>query len=141
MRAREFIHENKNHPVASNGTLPPETAGPMRYTYIIPGLSAADPYKNYRFGVAMARARADHGDKNPQNKEIDPFKPTWSADSVFGEHGIVVGMNATVEAVIDQALAMTKTPGGKKLVSTAASQEPAFVDNKSPVIAFKGYPR
>lgn len=141
MRAREFIHENKNQPVASDETLPPETASPMRYTYIIPGLSAADPYKNYRFGVAMARARADQGDKNPQNKAIDPFKPTWAADSVFGEHGLVVGMNATVEAVIDKALAMTKTPGGKKLVSTAKSEEPKFVDTQSPIKAFKGYPR
>jgi len=141
MRAREFIHENKNQSVASDARLPAEEAEPMRYTYTIPGLSAADPYKNYRFGVAMARARADDGDKNPLNKEIDPFKPTWAADSVFGEHGLVVGMNSSVESVIDQALAMTKTPGGKKLVSTAKSTEPAFVDTKSPVTAFKGYPR
>jgi hypothetical protein len=76
MRAREFIHENKN---GSSGKLPPETAGPMRYTYIIPGLSAADPYKNYRFGVALARARANQGDNDStQNKEIDPYKPEWS---------------------------------------------------------------
>lgn len=142
MRAREFIHENKNKSVASDGVLPPEEADPMRYTYIIPGLSAADPYKNYRFGVAMARARSDNADKlNPQNNAIDPFKPTWDADSVFGEHGLVVGMNSSVESVIDQALAMTKTPGGKKLVSTAASKEPGFVDTQSPVKAFKGYPR
>lgn len=141
MRAREFIYENKNKSVASNGVLPPEQADPMRYTYIIPGLSAADPYKNYRFSVAMARARADQGDKNSANKDIDPFKPTWAADSVFGENGVVVGMNATVAAVIDQALAMTKTAGGKKLVSTAVSTEPAFVDTQSPVIAFPGYPR
>jgi len=142
MRAREFIHENKNQSVGSNGKLPPEEAEPMRYTYIIPGLSAADPYKNYRFGVALARARADQSNKlNPQNKDIDPYMPEWSAESVFGEHGIVVGMNASVEEVIDQALAMTKTPGGKKLVSTAASKEPKFVDTQSPVKAFKGYPR
>jgi hypothetical protein len=36
---------------------------------------------------------------------------------------------------------MTKTPGGKRLVSSADSDEPAFVANKSPVTAFKGYPR
>lgn len=143
MRAREFVRENKNQTqtVASDARLPPEEAEPMRYTYVIPGLSAADPYKNYRFGIAMARARADQGDKNPLNKDIDPFTPKWAADSVFGEHGIVVGMNSTVEAVIDQALAMTNTPGGKKLVSTAASVEPKFVDTQSPIKAFKGYPR
>jgi hypothetical protein len=110
----------------------------MRYTYVIPGLSAADPYRNYRFGVAMARARSDAG---ADDHEIDPFKPEWSAETAFGEHGVVAGMNSGIEQVIDQALAMTKTPGGKDLVSTPASKEPKFVDTQSPLKAFKGYPR
>jgi hypothetical protein len=130
MRAREFITEQKD--------LPPEYADPMRYTYIIPGLSAADPYRNYRFGVAMARARSDVG---KDDHEIDPHKPEWSPQTAFGEYGVVVGMNSSIEQVIDQALAMTDTPGGKELVSTAKSTEPALVDKQSPVKAFKGYPR
>ena len=130
MRAREFIVEQRE--------LPAELAEPMRYTYVIPGLSASDPYNNYRFGVAMARARSNAG---ADNHSIDPFKPEWTAETAFGEHGVVVGMNGGIEQIIDQALQMTKTPGGKELVSTADSQEPAFVDSQSPVRAFKGYPR
>jgi hypothetical protein len=130
MRAREFITEQKE--------LPPEYADPMRYTYVIPGLSAADPYKNYRFGVALARARSDAG---TDDHAIDPFKPEWTAQTAFGEHGVVVGMNSSIEKVIDQALAMTDTKGGKELVSTAKSVEPALVDTVSPVKGFKGYPR
>ena len=130
MRAREFIVEQRD--------LPPEQADPMRYTYVIPGLSAADPYRNYRFGVAMARARSDAG---ADDHEIDPFKPEWSPETAFGEHGVVTGMNSGIEKVIDQALAMTKTPGGKELVSTADSVEPPLVDTVSPVKGFKGYPR
>jgi hypothetical protein len=130
MRAREFITEQKN--------LPPEQADPMRYTYIIPGLSAADPYRNYRFGVAMARARSDAG---TDDHAIDPFKPEWSAQTAFGEQGVVVGMNNSIEQVIDQALAMTDTPGGKQLVSTPTSTEPEFVVKISPIKAFAGYPR
>jgi hypothetical protein len=130
MRAKEFIVEQKN--------LPPEYADPMRYTYIIPGLSAADPYRNYRFGVALARARSDAG---TDDHNVDPFKPEWSPQTAFGEYGVVVGMNKSVEPVIDQALAMTDTSGGKELVSTAASIEPKFVDTVSPLKAFKGYPR
>ena len=130
MRAQEFITEDKN--------LPPEQADPMRYTYIIPGLSAADPYRNYRFGVAMARARSDAG---ADDHSIDPFKPKWSAQTAFGEHGVVVGMNNSIEQVIDQALVMTDTPGGKQLVSTPTSTEPNFVDVQSPVKPFAGYPR
>lgn len=128
MRAREFITEQRE--------LPPEQADPLRYTYVIPGLSASDPYNNYRFGVAMARARSDAGTDGINSKF-----PKWSAETAFGEHGVVVGMNSSIEQVIDQALAMTDTPGGKELVSTPDSQEPKLVDTTSPVKAFKGYPR
>lgn len=128
MRAKEFITEQRE--------LPPEQADPMRYTYVIPGLSAADPYNNYRFGVAMARARSDAG-TDGINKDM----PAWSPETAFGEHGVVVGMNNGIEKIIDQALAMTNTPGGKELVSTADSKEPKSIDTVSPVKAFKGYPR
>lgn len=128
MRAREFLREQKE--------LPDESAAPMRQTYIIPGLSAADPYRNYRFGVAIARARSDY-----KPDDVNPFKPEWTAETAFGEHGVVVGMNAGIVPVIDAALSMTGTPGGKSLVSTADSDEPNFVEKQSPVKAFKGYPR
>ena len=128
MRAREFIAEQQE--------LPAEIAEPMRYTYVIPGLSAADPYKNYRFGVAMARARSDAGTDG-----LTKDMPEWTAQTAFGEHGVVIGMNSSIEPIIDQALAMTDTPGGKDLVSTAKSVEPKLVDTVSPVKAFKGYPR
>lgn len=128
MRAREFIVEQKD--------LPPEQADPLRYTYIIPGLSASDPYNNYRFSVAMARARSD---ASPDN--IDPNRPAWSPETAFGEHGVVVGMNQGIEKIIDQALKMTNTPGGKELVSSPASAEPSLVATTSPVKAFKGYKR
>jgi len=128
MRAREFITEQ--------ATLAPEQAEPMKNTFILPGLSAADPYKNYRFGVAMARARS-----NARTDDVNPSMPEWSAETAFGEHAVIVGFNNNVDPVIDAALKMTKTPGGKKLVSTAASEEPSFVDATSPIRAFKGYPR
>ena len=126
MRAREFIAEQKE--------LPPEQSNPMRYTYVVPGLSASDPYNNYRFGVAMARARSDAGTDGITDKS-----PAWDSETAFGEHGVVAGMNSSIAQVIDQALTMTKTPGGKRLVSTPDSTEPTFVDTQSPVKPFKGY--
>ena len=129
MRAWEFITE-------SAASLPAEQADPMRYTYMIPGLSAADPYRNYRFGVAVARARSEYKKDN-----VNPNMPEWHDETAFGEHGIVAGMNPGIAKVIDAALKMTNTKGGKKMVSSGPSEEPAFVDNKSPVKAFKGYPR
>jgi len=118
--------------------LPPEQSEPLRYTYILPGLSSSDPYRNYRFGVAMARARSDLGkDQAMVDKDIIP----WEAETAFSNHGVISGFDANVDPVIDLALKMTNTPGGKKLVSTAASEEPDFVITKSPINGFKGYPR
>ena len=129
MRAREFITEQA-------AKLPAEQADPMRYTYVIPGLSASDPYNNYRFGVALARARSE-AVKDGEN----PNLPEWHDETAFGEHGIVAGMGSGIDKLIDAALTMTKTPGGKRLVSSGPSEEPKFVDTQSPVKAFKGYPR
>jgi hypothetical protein len=126
MRACEFITEQKE--------LAPEQSNPMRYTYVIPGLSASDPYNNYRFGVALARARSDAGTDG-----ITDNLPAWSAETAFGEHGVVAGMAPNIAQTIDQALSMTKTPGGKRLVSTPDSTEPSFVVTQSPVQPFKGY--
>lgn len=126
MRAREFITEQMD--------LPPETKEPMRDTYTLPGLSAADPYKSYRFGVAIARARSEYRKDN-----VNPHMPEWSAETAFGEHAIVAGFNNNIDKVIDAALKMTKTPGGKRPVSTLPSEEPNFVDKQSPIKGFKGY--
>ena len=128
MRAREFITEEQK--------LPPEQADPMRQTFIIPGLSSDQPYQIYRFGMAMARARS-----NAVKDDLNPFILPWNKEEVFGNHAMVAGINKNVDPIIDQALQMTNTPGGKKLVGTAQSHEPPGVDTTSPVKAFKGYPR
>jgi hypothetical protein len=128
MRAREFIAEQQN--------LPPESKDPMRDTYTLPGLSSADPYKSYRFGVAMARARS-----NAKKDDVNPHMPAWTAETAFGEHAVVAGFNAGVAEIIDAALSMTNTGGGKQLVSSEPSSEPDLVDTQSPVKPFKGYPR
>lgn len=129
MRAREFITEQRD--------LEPEESGPMQWTYVLPGLNASDPYQTYRFGVAMARDRSDRGLKDG----VNDFKPAWSAETAFGQHGVVAGFTQDIESVIDSALAMTKTPGGKKMVSSGPSEEPTSVSTASPIQAFKGYPR
>ncbi len=126
MRAREFIREQRE--------LPDETKDPMRDTYILPGLSAADPYKSYRMGVALARARSEY-----RKDDVNPYMPEWTAETAFGEHAVISGFNHSVAQIIDAALAMTKTPGGKKLVSTPDSSEPDFIDKQSPIKPFNGY--
>lgn len=125
MRAREFVTEDQ-------APLNVEAGAPMKDTYILPGLPSQDPYKTYRFGVALARARAETADDG-----LAPF----SAEGAFGEYAVVSGFDDNVAEIIDKALAMTQTPGGKRLAGTQHSHEPNFVSTKSPVKAFKGYPR
>jgi hypothetical protein len=107
----------------------------MQNTYVLPGLSSQDPYKTYRFGVAMARARANQALE--QDGVADPF----AAEGAFGELAVVSGFDSGVEEIIDQALTMTDTPGGKVLVGSKTSEEPKLVDTASPIKPFKGYPR
>ena len=128
MRAREFITEEQR--------LPPEQADPMRQTFLLPGLSSDAPYQTYRFGMAMARARSNAIEDN-----INPYMLPWSQEEVFGNHAVVAGIDSNVDPIIDQALQMTRTPGGKKLIGTGQSQEPPGTDTTSPVKGFKGYPR
>jgi len=128
MRAREFVAE-------SRAEIAPEHSGPMHNTYVLPGLSSQDPYKTYRFGVAMARARANQALE--QDGVVEPF----AAEGAFGELAVVSGFDNGVEAIIDQALTMTDTPGGKVLVGSKGSDEPATVSTKSPINSFRGYPR
>jgi hypothetical protein len=125
MRAQEFIVEQR-------APLHKEASGPLRDTYVIPGLPSQDPYKTYRFGVALARARAEKADDG-----LVPF----NAEGAFGEYAVVSGFDDSVGELIDKALAMTQTPGGKHLAGTKHSEEPAGVNKTSPVKGFKGYPR
>jgi len=127
MRAREFVTE-------SRAKLPIEAAGPMHDTYMLPGLRNNDAYRSYRFGVAMARARADLGGPG---KDL----PKWNSESAMGMYGIIAGFDETVDPVIDLALKMTNIAGGKISVSSDDSEEPGYVDSTSPIRAFKGYPR
>ena len=128
MRAREFITEEQ--------FLPPEQADPMRQTFILPGLPSSDPYQSYRFGVSMARARSD-----AVKDSVNPFILPWSEEEVFGECGVVAGINGSVDPIIDKALKMAGISGGKKAIGSLKSEEPPSVDKTSPVKAFKGYPR
>lgn len=125
MRAREFISEQR-------ASLDPKIGAPMKHAYFIPGIRNNDAYHTYRLGTAIARARADVG------KVTDNFPP-FTDQSAFGQNAVVVGFNDNVDEVINKALKMTGTPGGKTLVGTKDSEEPTDTGNQSPIKGFKGY--
>ena len=127
MRAREFIVEQR-------AKLDPDIAAPMHDTYIIPGIRNNDAYHTMRLGTAIARARADVAG-------VTKDFPEFTAQQAFGQNAVVIGFNDTVDDVIDRALAMTDTPGGKCLVGSKESNEPDLVNQQSVTKPFAGYPR
>lgn len=125
MRAREFITEQM-------GKLDPSQQGAMPNTYVIPGLTSQDPYKTYRFGLALARARAEDDSQD---------LPEFAQEGAFGEYAVISSLENEDE-FIDRALRLAGVKGGKKLVGSRQSHEVATTTNtKSPIQGFKGYPR
>jgi hypothetical protein len=127
MRAREFITEQLGH-------LSDLSSDPMKNTFIIPALTGQDPYKTYRFGVAIARARATKS--QDQNFDSD-----FSSEGAFGQHAVISTFDNQDIEIIDQALSMSDTPGGKHAIGSSQSHEPNIVNTVSPLKGFRGYPR
>jgi hypothetical protein len=128
MRASEFITE------AKRGKLSSSESGPMRDTFILPGIRNNDAYKTYRLSMAFARARADNGGYGAE-------LPEWNEQGALGPYAVVSVLGADGADLIDQALNMTGVPGGKINVGGPSSSEPTEVNTSSPVKGFKGYKR
>jgi hypothetical protein len=120
MRAKEFIVE------ARIGSLQDDVARALPATYVIPALKNQDPYKQLRFGVAIAAAKSS---KHRQDEQTS-FEP----QSAWGENEIVISYDPSAEEFIDDALKMVGlSPSDKKLISTLKSEEATDVVTKSPV--------
>jgi hypothetical protein len=103
-------------------------------TYVIPELPNQDAYLQYRFNVAMAAARGIEQRRSEGAPEFDP-------ESVWGENMIVVSTEPDAGAHIDMALKMMGITGGKRAISTGKSRESTYIQTKSPLNGFKGYPK
>lgn len=104
-------------------------------TYAIPKLPNQDPYKQYRFGVALAAAK---GAKQREKEGAPPFSPA----TTWGENEIIVSYDPNIEEWIDDALVMVGLkPTDKVMISTRTSEESADTGIVSPVKGFAGYPR
>jgi hypothetical protein len=123
MRAREFVMERRAH-------LDPSQEASLSNTYVIPSLSAQDPYRTYRFGMALARARSVNGDDLPE----------FSEEGAFGEMAVISGLE-DVDELVNRALVLAGIKGGKTPIGSKVSHEIDSINKTSPVKAFRGYPR
>ena len=124
MRAREFIRESRT------GSLQDDVAKALPATYVIPKLPNQDPYKQLRFGVAIAAAKSEEHRSTEQ--------PSFAPQTAWGENEIVVSFDPSAEQFIDKALDMMgMKPSDKKMISTLKSEEGQHVEKRSPVAARK----
>lgn len=123
MRAKEFIRESRE------GSIEDDVAEAIPSAYVIPALPNQDPYKQYRFGMALAAARA-----NKATDDVNPRKTDFQGKSPWGENAIVVSYTGTTQDIIDDALAEVGLgSGAKKQITSKGSHETKDVTTNSPV--------
>jgi hypothetical protein len=131
MRAKEFITEQRTDGLTVVSYSLPNT-------YIMPDLKNNDFYELYRFGVAFAAVRGEGGqDDGVQNE----FKNEFQSETSWGEHQLVSSeFDEDLGNTIDKTLKKVgKT--GKKLVTSANSNEIPNTNVQSTLKPFKGYKR
>lgn len=125
MRAKEFIKE------AREGSMQDDVAAAIPAAYVIPELANQDPYKQYRFGMALANARSR---KAKEQEGQAPF----NAASPWGENAVVVSYTNTTKDIIDDALEQVGLgSGSKKQITSTGSNETKDVAKVSPVAKAK----
>ena len=130
MRAREFVSEGRT------GSITRDVGLALPGAFKIPRLQNNDPYKQYRFGVAIA------GAKGAAQRKADGVPPFDGPESVFGEDLIIVSYDPHVKTYIDDALRSMHMPSSDAVrIGTQASEEAPDVVTVSPVRGFRGYPR
>jgi hypothetical protein len=121
MRIRELVE-------GKTGSIQDDVAAALPATYTIPKLRNQDPYKQYRFGVAIAQAKG-------QSEQTEKFEPT----TAWGENLVVVSYEPGVDKFIDDALKLVGlSSSDKKLISTLKSEEAKGTGTLSPVANWMG---
>lgn len=135
MRAKDFLTEQQMDEVHD---LMDVARLSLPNTFKLDQLKNNDFYPIYRFGVAIADVRGHQADDNPQNKNINPYKTKFNAESSWGENQIVSGFDPKLKDVVKQALQKVGKPG-VTVVSTPGSDEMLDTDKGSILKPFKGY--
>lgn len=117
MRATEFIAEN------AHGSLADGVADALPATFVMPELKSQDPYMQYRFGLALASARANAAGET-----------TYDSESKFGENMTVVARSKEEEETLAMALALFGRQNCKELISSQHSKESHDTYTTSPII-------
>lgn len=115
MKISDIILEN-------TGSLQSGVAHALPDTEVFPELKNTDPYVQYRFGLAVAAAKAVQDGSVEYNKE-----------STFGEDLTIVARSPEEKEIIELAKKLYGAGASSKQVSTTKSEEAHDVNKTSPV--------
>ena len=121
MRIKDIIVEN------ASGSLTDAVSNAMPATFVMPGLKNQDPYLQYRFGLALASARARAAGEVPYEDE-----------STFGENLVVVARSKEEEEQLSMALALFGKDNSKRQIANTESSESSDTYHQSPVVQNSG---
>lgn len=134
---RDYGKQNVEIYEGRTGSLTHDVADSLPYAYVIPELNSGNPYRQYKFGVAIAGVRGAPG---REQDKITKFNKN-DLDQVFADSEVVVSFDPNIDKVIDQALKDIGFTANKKIVGVKGSKESSDVTAKSPISSFRGYPR
>ena len=115
MRAYEFIIEQ------DTGSLVPGLEA-LPATTSLPQLKSQDPYEQYRFGLALASARAKKAGEVPFHDENE-----------FGENMIVSAYTPEEEETLQLALKLYGKHNAQRTISSGGSRELPDTYTQSPI--------
>ena len=114
MKSSDFLTEH-SEPLSS------DQAHALPAAFVLPDLKNNDAYLQYRFGIALAAARA-----------ADAGEVSLDAETVFGENMAVIARSKE-EETLSMALRSFGTHNRSKQISSSTSEESPSVAAVSPV--------
>lgn len=116
MKINDIINES------GTGALAVSTADALPDTQVFPKLTNSDSYEQYRFGLALASAKA-----------VASGEVEYDKDSVFGEKMVIVARSAEEEEIIRLAKKLYGADSESKHVSSTKSEEAPDINKTSPI--------
>lgn len=121
MKSSEFLNESQTAPLST------EVSAAMPATFVMPELKNQDVYLQYRFGMALASARARNQGEIP-----------YEAQSEWGENMVVVAHSKEEEETLKMALRIFGSHNSSRQISTTDSTETSDVNATSPIVQNSG---
>ena len=126
-----------NVEIYENNSIAKQVVDSLPQAFAIPSLTSSNPYEQYKFGVAIAKAR---GKQQRLNDGITSFdNQSGDLNNYFADSEVIVSFDPNIDKIIDAALKDIGVANDKRRIGVAGSKESKDVTTVSPINPFKGY--